>query len=416
MASIRERHSERTKTTTWAVLFRHNGKQKSQTFATPEAAERFRSLVELLGPEKALVELNGTTAAKKLSVDDLFAEWIAWKANSGDVTERTVKDYARDYDNWIRRPLGQRTAESIDERDVQNLVDSMRRAGLDAKSVGDRHMILHSMYKFGSAKVRQLVSHNPCLETQLPRRHKKPAKGLTAPELKAVYAAAQQVDPDAADLLLFIAGTGWRWSEAAVLKVSGVEVYNERGRSVMYATMQRVNRQGAEADDAAKSYAGFRRAKLTPRTRAMVERRLVGKGPDDLVFTKASGRRWHQQNFLNRTWTDILEVAGIAPYPDGRRKTPHAVRHSHIGMLERAGASLPQMQRRAGHEDIQTTINVYGGMIDDVSDEILDDIDEQLFGEDGYEVVSGSVVSEGSLEVVPLGGMQVLEPDIHHRK
>lgn len=394
MASIRERHSKASKSTVWAVLFRDGQRQRSQTFANLEAAERFKALVEILGPTKALAELNEGKQPDRLTVDGLFEKWIAWKANSGDVTDRTVKDYTRDYANWLKRPLGSRAADTIDELDVQKFVDSMSTKGLDAKSIADRHMILHSMYKFGSAKSRQLVHHNPCQETQLPKRHKKPPKGLTNIEWRAVYAAAKQVSPAAADLLLFMAGTGWRWSEASALKVSGLEEYTEQGRTVRYATMQRVNRQGVVAEDSAKSYAGFRRAKVSPAVWSMLQRRVVGKGTDDLVFLNDRGTRWYQQNFLNRTWTDILEVSGIAPYPNGQRKTPHAVRHSAIAMAERAGATLPQLQRRAGHEDIQTTINVYGGMIDDLGDDVLDGIDDQLLGIDEVpgEVVTGTVV------------------------
>jgi len=65
---------------------------------------------------------------------------------------------------------------SIDESDVQRLVDHM--AGrLSPKSVGDRYMLLHSMFQFGKAKSRGLVSHNPCFETALPKRVRKPPKG-----------------------------------------------------------------------------------------------------------------------------------------------------------------------------------------------------------------------------------------------
>jgi hypothetical protein len=36
------------------------------------------------------------------------------------------------------------------------------------------------------------------------------------------------------------------------------------------------------------------------------------------------------------------------------------------------GASLPELQSRIGHASITTTINVYGRMLNDVSDRALD--------------------------------------------
>lgn len=369
MASIRERTSKGGETT-WAVLWREGGKQTSMTFATPKAAQRFKDLVELLGPAKAIAEVTDADS-RPFTVDDLATAFFEWKAR--DVTARTLADYRRDYDNWIKPTLGRRRAASVDELDVQQLVDKMADR-LDPKSVADRHMILHSMYRFGAAKVRRLVEHNPCLETQLPRRVKKPPKGVTLPEWYALLEAATRTDPDAADLMLFIVGTGWRWSEAATLPARNVEEWaDEGGRDRMFVTMRQVNRQGVVVADAAKSYAGFRRAEVTPVVADVLRRRLVGKSPDDLVFTNAAGRPWRQQNFLNRTWTRIVAASGLE-----RRPTPHMLRHAHVPLMDRAGATLPQMQRRMGHEDIQTTINVYGGMIDDIGPDVLTAMDAML--------------------------------------
>jgi integrase len=297
------------------------------------------------------------------------------------------------YDNWIGPRIGTRRASAVDELDVQQLVDHMAR-DLDAKSVADRHMILHSMYRFGSAKVRRLVDHNPCLETQLPKRVKKPPKGVTLTEWAALYEAAKTVDKDAADLMFFIAGTGWRWSEAAALTVRKVEEYPDKdGTDRMWVTMSGVMRQAQVVEDAAKSRAGIRRMKLPASVAKVVRRRIEGKGPDDLVFTNKAGRKWYQQNFLNRTWTRIVEASGLEWRP-----TPHFLRHTHVALLDRAGATLPEMQRRIGHESIETTINVYGGMIDDIGAETLDALDRLLTAEQPVagEVITGSVVVDGA--------------------
>lgn len=388
MASIRERHSTSGETT-WAVLYRHGTKQASRTFATPKAAEQFKSLVEILGPDKALATLAADTAGG-LTVDELAERFFDWKAT--DVTDRTLADYRRDYRNWIKPHLGHRQADSIDERDVQALVDRMAKM-LDPKSVKDRHMILGGMYRYGSARSRRLVEHNPCLETELPKRKRKPVKGATIAEWLALYPAAQRIDADAADLLLFIISTGWRWSEAAPLTVASIEDYSD---DEMYVSVRQVVRRDAEqkfiiTEDEAKSFAGIRRIRVGGLCASMLRRRSTGKGPADLVFTNRHGRRWHQTNFLNRTWTDILAEARIE-----RRFTPHALRHTHVALLDRGGASLPEMKRRLGHEDIQTTVNTYGGMIDDVSSDTLAAVDRMLTGTQPVtgEIVTGEVVLE----------------------
>jgi integrase len=383
MASIRERVSTSGERT-WAVLYRRGRKQTSQTFASEKRAGEFKSLVEILGAERAEATL-ALDAEVGITLDELADQWLAWKAR--DVTERTAHTYRMDYDNYIRPRLGHRIAESIDERDVQQFVDAMAER-LAPKSVADRHMILHGIYKYGTAKSRQLVTHNPCLETQLPKRQKKPPKGVTLAEWYALYDAAQRVDPDAADLIVFIAATGWRWSEAAALTVGDAEEYPDaEGVMRMSVTMRGVQRGGRRIEGAAKSDAGFRRVKLPRAAADVVRRRSVGKGPHALVFTNARGGQWYQPNFLSRTWTDIVAASGL-----DRRPTPHMLRHAHVALLNRTGVSLAEMQRRLGHEDIQTTINVYGGMIDDISGEALDALDLLLTRPVSGQVVQGETV------------------------
>lgn len=402
MASIRERPNKARNGVTYAVLYRHNGAQTSRTFATRKAAEKFEALVEILGADRALAELAATEEAGP-TLDELAKTFFAWKAERREITARTLKDYRRDYANWISPHLGHRRAASIDETDVQQVVDHM--AGqLEPKSVADRHMILHQIFKWASAKTRRIVDHNPCQETELPKRRKKPPKGATPAEWVALRETARRLNPDAADLLEFLVGTGWRWSEGAALTVAGVEDY---GPGQVYVSVDRVFRRDEDdrivlVEDEAKSEAARRRVRLASSTAAIVRRRMVGKAPADLIFTNAAGRKWYQSNFLHRTMPKIRTAAGV-----DRPVTPHWLRHTHVALLERTKlVSLPEMQRRLGHEDIQTTINVYGRMIDDISDDALAALDRLLTGSDPIagEIVSGTVIVgelEGSSGQVP---------------
>ncbi|MCA0329475.1 MAG: tyrosine-type recombinase/integrase [Actinobacteria bacterium] len=43
----------------------------------------------------------------------------------------------------------------------------------------------------------------------------------------------------------------------------------------------------------------------------------------------------------------------------------HDLRHSHASWLIAAGVPLPVIQRRLGHESIQTTVDVYGHLAPD---------------------------------------------------
>lgn len=366
MASVRERvskHGERT----WAVLYRDGARQTSMTFTDVKTATKFKALVDNLGVADALKALNNKPQGTGLTVAELAEAFLTWKAR--DVTPRTIEQYRRDYANWIAPTLGARPAESIDEGDVQKWVDHMADQ-LSPKSVADRHMLLHSMYDFGRAKSRRLVTHNPCLETDLPKRKKRPPKGTTVPECRAILDAASAINPDAHDLIEFMSETGWRPQEAAALPVRAVEVVDEDVWVTVVQTFQIIAHRQVLVPDEAKTHAAFRRIRLLPDSAHTVRRRLAGLAPDDLVFTNSRGREWSQNTFLRTTWPGILRRAGLYRGPH-KSPTPYWLRHMHVAVCAAAGVPMHEIQRRIGHENYATTVGVYGSMIGDVSDESM---------------------------------------------
>lgn len=402
MASIRER-TTKAGLTTWNVLYRHGKKQSSMTFTTEKAAEDFKTLVDILGPDRALLSLAGDQADDRLTVDELAAKFLEWKAR--DVTERTMSDYRRDHENWISPWLGHRAAELIDEADVQEWVDHMA-TKLAPKSVAGRHMLLYSMYQYGKAKSRRLVTHNPCLETELPRAGRKRPKGTTVAQWRAILDVAAERNPGAHDLILFLGSVGWRFSEGIALPVGNVD---QRGDGSVWVDMTQVfrvvdNRQ-VLTPDAAKSYAGFRRVPVPSSAAAeMLLRRCVGKGPGDFVFTNSRGNHWNQQTFLRDTWPGLLERAELWQGPR-KSPTPHWLRHMAVGVLAAAGADAMTIQRYVGHENISTTVGTYGGMIGGVAQDVLAKADRILSGQGPKgmivvgEVVRGEIAGPGPAEL-----------------
>lgn len=409
MEGIRERVSKSGRTS-YAVPYRLNGRQTSKTFEAappPHPPEKFaadfRALIVLLSPEGALRALNVDEDKPALTVDQLADRFLEWKGRPGEVTDRTLRDYHRDVDNWIRPWFGHQPADAVDEVAVQRWVDHMAER-LSPKSVADRHMLLHSMYDFGRARTRKLVEHNPCKETELPRRAKKRAKGTAVHEYRAIL---EHAGDDARDLVEFIGETGWRFSEAAALPVWAVE---DDGADVWVNVVQvfrLVDGKQVLVADEAKSWAAFRRIRLFPDSAATVRRRIVGRGPNDLVFTNSRGRHWNQNTFLRDTWPAILRRAELWQGPR-KSPTPHWLRHMHVAVLVAAGAQLPEIQRRIGHESIQTTINVYGGMVGDISHDAIGRAAALMRGRDQVpadaDVIAGQVVESSPGELPPGSG------------
>ena len=390
MASVQER-STKTGKPPFAVLSRHGAKQTSKTFRTRKSAEKFKALVDQFGPDEALrMSKLASVEGQRMSLDQLADLWFTTReadVQAGDLTPRVLKGYRRDYGNWISPWLGHRDAASINDVDVQDWIDRMRAAPKSsAKSIADRHSILHSMFKWASHGRRKHVPTNPCVGTDLPKRHRTPPKGLRPPELFALLEAGDRIRPDAADLIAFMASTGWRIGEAVALTAGQVE---DDGTAV-YATMGRVWRREVGFVESAKSDAGMRRLRVLGPGVAVVRRRVIGKGVGDLVFTTDNGYPWDEASFRKRYWHKIVAEAGLAD----RKPTPHWLRHTHVLLCHAAGMDLAEISRRLGHSDIQTTINIYGRLIDNMSDDVANRLDALLTPGALPQTIQGQIVAD----------------------
>lgn len=400
VASIRKRVSKDGRTSTYAVLFNHEGKQRSKSFTTEAAAKRFKTLVDGLGAQAAL-EVGKQAKAKAVvrTVDSLFVEWLEVKR--ADMTTEAHLDYERAYRKWISKQLGWRDAELVTERDVQAWVDKVLRPALAPKSVAKQHALLHGMFKWASSKTVGYIANDPCTETKLPKRKKRPPRGLTIPELHAMLTAAGEAgQQDAADVVAVMAGTGWRPGEVLGLLAGSIEVMPN---GAVYATMTTVYRRGAGIVEDGKTEAAGRRLRVLGEGAAVLKRRVVGKGVNDLVFPHPSPGRgrghakdsegrpvvspWSPGSFGRHYWPKLVTAAKLTE----RNPTPYWLRHTHVAICHAAGMTLPEIQRRIGHESIQTTIDVYGRMIDGMSDDVADRLEALLTP---TTIVRGEVLSD----------------------
>lgn len=383
MASIRERKGARG--ATFAVLFTRDGKQTSETFRDLKSAKKFAQLVDAVGPAGAKELLLPQNAGKR-TVDDLATEWLEWKRR--DMTVEGHRDYKRQYERWLKPTFGTRLAEGITERDVQEWVDKVLAPKLGPKTVAGRHALLHGLYAWASAKTRAYVSHNPCKETVLPKRKKPALRGLTIAELHALLRAAEKADKkDAADVIALMAGTGLRLGEALAPQVGDIEVTP----AGTFLTMSRVYRRSEGVVEGGKTEAAYRRIEVLSPAAEMLARRVVGRGPGELLFPNPStGKAWNPTAFRRNGWAPIVAAAGLS----ARKPTPYWLRHTHVALCHAAGMGPVEIQRRIGHESIQTTINVYGRMINGMSDTSRAGLTALLNPESTPEVVQGEAVTQ----------------------
>lgn len=90
-----------------------------------------------------------------------------------------------------------------------------------------------------------------------------------------------------------------------------------------------------------------------------------------LVFTN------NQNKFLQPTKTRewILEIQKKNHL---KKITTHGLRHTHCSLLFESGASLKEVQKRLGHADIQTTLNIYTHVTEETQSETVNQFADYL--------------------------------------
>ncbi|MGZ4590260.1 MAG: tyrosine-type recombinase/integrase [Actinomycetes bacterium] len=391
MASIRVHRDAANKPVSYTVVWRVGGRRDApwdrQRFNARQRNEAkvFKALVEANGhrrPAVAEQRDHRLPVRDGLTVSQLVAGYIDDRVRHVR-SDRTIADYRRDQAAHIDPAFGPVLAEEVTPDDVQAWVDQLERS---PKTVGNLHSLLAAAYKWGLRK--RLVTSNPTAGTDLPSATRV-TRGLRPGEWALLYQAALDLSPEVAALLLFLVGTGWRWSEATALQVHEVE-----SDLVAVTGVWRRNAAGQQVlVHDAKSQAALRRVRLGPRIAEVVAEQCHGKLPGDFVFTTSTGKPWRYNNFHTRYWARPAQQA------QGRRKadpggvlarakalglhvhpTIHWLRHTQAMLLIESGTPLPAIQRRLGHESVTTTVDTYGRMVDDVSPEVLLALDEQLLG------------------------------------
>ncbi len=94
---------------------------------------------------------------------------------------------------------------------------------------------------------------------------------------------------------------------------------------------------------------------------ALVERRLAGLGPDELMFPSPRGHWPRRSNYRRNTFAPAAAAAGWPTNPDGRQVwTFHSLRHVFATWaLAQPGARIEDVSRLLGHSTVRVTQDLY---------------------------------------------------------
>ena len=341
------------------------GTWSSRTFATEPEAARFARDVEQYGAQWALDEYDRREAEDGELTLDRWA--VAHFEALTSANAATINRYRRLYDKHWSPRLGHMRLSTITRRDVARALNEV--AGKD-KTVLNAWGVLTHMLKM--AAVDGLIEKSPTIGVRPARRSDHTTEEhryLTHAELWRVLDATPAYWRP---LVLFLAGTGCRWGEAAALEVGDVDL-NAAVVRITKAEKQDPENPSRRIVGPTKSRKSRRTITLPPEVVDSLRPLVTGRARKARVFLPPNGGPLRHKTFYYDIWQ--RKSLGVREQPGRSKPTRtledpqpriHDLRHSHVAWLIAAGAPLPVIQARLGHEKITTTIDTYGHLLPDL--------------------------------------------------
>jgi integrase len=332
------------------------GKYSSATFATRPEADQFVNDVDQRGVAWALAEYRRSKdAADEMTLD----EWapIHFSALT-EPSRATVNRYRNIYAECWSPSLGHRRLSTIERVHV---AQALNRVDGSDKTVLNKWAVLTHMFKMAAQDGKIVRSPTVGVSPGERTSHEtEEHRYLTHAEFwQVVESTPEHWQP----LVITLGGTGIRWGELAALTVGDVDTENGMLR-ITKAEKQDPDNPSRTIVGPPKTKKGRRSVSLPRDVLDALEPLLEGHKRTDRLFLPPKGGPLRHRTFYRDIWLrHSVGKSGIRePFP-----RLHDLRHSHVAWLIAAGASLPVIQRRLGHEKITTTIDTYGHLLPEVA-------------------------------------------------
>jgi integrase len=239
-----------------------------------------------------------------------------------------------------------------------------------------------------------LRTQNPCAQTELPDASDEiqdEMEFLTPGEVKLLASCFTFAKDRRMVTVKY--GTGLRYGEITALQRQDIiDLHGPRPRLRVQRAWKKDGHGGYYLGKP-KTKKSRRTIRISPSVvAALVEQGIAGLAPDELIWTGVErNQRLHYSTFGDRWATAVRRAvkAGLE-----KRPTPHDLRHSHASALIAAGQPLTYIQRRLGHESIQTTSDRYGHLMPELDDDAMTAIETALAGQrPALRVIGAAAVS-----------------------
>lgn len=276
---------------------------------------------------------------EKITVDAWFDRWFtAYKAS---LKPNTQSFYKTVYNTHIRPAIGGSLVSAVSEAQCQAILTALS-ASHARRTVKGVRGTLYSL--FDKARANRLIAVNPCEYLRISGAPPKKRRPLTLLERQR-YLAACQKHPFGT-FAAFIYFFGLRRGEA--LALTGADVRPDHiaiTRQIVFTD----NNQPTVST--LKTAAGVREIPIPIKARKYIDFSRLPSGP---LFTGADGQLLSYSEITAR-WSSFIRYALGAD----SEITMHYLRHNYCTMLFEQNVDLMTVKTLAGHEKIETTLEIY---------------------------------------------------------
>lgn len=323
--------------------------------------------------KKARLDIEAERAAKTLrapehrSVRDVWRECessFEAKVVSGNLSARTLDLYRQRWEA-LDAEIGDRRISSVLLRDVEEVLDGLRRKKLSAWTVHGYRVVLSVIFKRALKHGYVRVSPLDALDEGQPV-NKSQARVLTAQEVDVLLGNAPATYRD---VLATLAYSGLRVSEALGLTWGDVDLDGAR-LNVEYQ-LSRSKKGERPSRVKLKTEKARRRAPMLGPLAAILRQRYEGEkhggqfpASTAYVFRTATGGPLNYHNAAHRGIKKAAETAGISGI------SCHDLRHTFASIALQSGVDVSTVSRWLGHANVTTTLNTYSHYISTDADEL----------------------------------------------
>jgi integrase len=289
-----------------------------------------------------------------------LAEYLhTWFEGAPKVSPKTAERYRELADKQIVPHLGALKLQGLRPEHIEQWHGTLLEVGLAPRTVGHAHRLLSRV--LGYAVENGTIARNVAAIRKPPKAEEREIEILNSDQIAEVRAklAGHSLLP----IVELALATGLRRGELLALQWTDVDL--DRGVLRVERSLEET-RTGLRMKPP-KTKRGRRNiglpadavTMLREHRKRQIELRLaLGQGgPPVLVFSTVEGEPLSPDN-LSRDWCRVRAAKKLPPV------SFHALRHTHVSVLIRAGVDILTISRRIGHSKAAVTLDTYGHLIE----------------------------------------------------